>query len=422
MPEENQSKETLFDLSQKKSNISPEKPQIPTFHWEERKPRSKRWLWIVLIIILILIIGMGGYFYYYYIYSGKYDLARYQKGPSVNILQKDVANFFYAQEMETIYYQKNNDPMIYGDFLDLDKKDWSILDSKRGTLLSVSPNGKKAVIYYAEEVSDIKDSQENYFIANLEDNKMFSIGGKGSSYENFIWLENDLIFTRNMNEVLDYDFDLAKYQYNPEVSNFKKITDLKYPLISMAVKPGASELYILSDLTKKNTDFSNNISSYETSETNYTLSKFEMVEKKFTDILETTANYFDFSPSGKYYLFYDSNNRDLSIYDTEKKSLVGQISGLLIAPYKFIWTNDEKGIFYFSQDEVVSNNERISPVETLGYYENLMKYNLESKENKVLVKGKEKNIANVNDFFIDAKNKLYLTTAQINNIFEMELP
>lgn len=421
MSEGNQNKETLLDLSQKNASISPMEPQIPAFHLEKQKPRSKKWLWIILIIVLVLIIGVGGYFYYYYIYLGKYDFSKYQNGPNLPILEKDVASFFYSKEMETIYYQKINDSLIYGDFLSLDKKNWPTLDIKGGNLLSVSPGGKKAIIYYVEESKDIKDSQGNYFIANLEDNKMFSMGGRGNTYENFLWLENDLIFTRNGTEILDYDFDLSKYQYNPDVSNFKKLADLTYPLISMAAKPDTNELYLLSDLSKKNSDFANNPVNNETGNNpNFTLSKFDPVEKKFTKILETKANFFDFSPSGKYYVFYDENNLDLSIYDTEKKSLVGQISSVSITPYKIIWIGDEKEFYYFSPAEKYSSNPRLN-LGGFGYYSNLTKYNIETKTNIILSYGKEKNLADINNYYLSAQNKLILNTAQTNNLYELEI-
>jgi len=388
--------------------------------------KSKWWVWV---LVAIVIIGLGGVGYWYYktqMISGKADLAKYQKGPDLPIEQKDVMpafNYFFDENI--LIYQKT-DLNIYGSYYDFENKQSKILDTFGGQLISLSPDGKNCILYYSEspkedkndssEIKSIKEKLKNaknsFYLANLADNIAYDLG---PNLSNFIWAGENVYFIRNGNELLTYDFRLANYQapvYQGETTIYYKVSDLKYPIISATSRPDSSLIYFVSINSNSNQP---------------ELASFDTSNRKFTKIMDTTANGIIFSYSGKYYVLVNGFEKKLAIYDSLTNQKISEIDNTEITPLKIAWGYDddfnEKYLYYFTKEKIYSNKiDKNMQIPLENYYSNLVKYELDTKKTAIIIKGVEKNIINPINLEIDNLNRIILfSTAQNNNIYKVGL-
>lgn len=392
----------------------------------EPKPKKSK-LWIVLIILIILVaIGLG---IGYWLYNSKTvtknsDLVKYQKGPDLPVLTSDIENgifqFEYNAELDAIIYQKS-DKNIYADYFALDKKNFMILDTLGANLITLSPDGNYAVIYYPEapvikdtdapETKNRKNSlataSENYFLANLKNNNLYALG---SDLKDFIWSENNLYFMKGTTEMWTYDFKMQDYTglYDPSVQVYYKVFDFTKPIIAMSSRAHSNLIYTISNVLN--------------SDKNYTLYTFDPKTKQFTKLFDTQAVSIQFSRTGSYYTLFNPKNKNTSIYESETNTLVTEITDVNISPSKLVWSADEKDFYYFGVRDTYTSDAKLNKYDPVGFYKDLVKYNLESKNKNIVISGTSKNIANPTDFDINLKNNmLSIKTDQSSNIYQMEL-
>jgi hypothetical protein len=401
----------------------------------EVSKKSKKWIWI-LIIIVLTILGLGGGGYWYYstqIKSGESDLDKYHKGPSLGLVEKNITGpiGFYSTK-NALIYQKNEKDAIYGNFYDTEINGFKILDTFGASLVNISPDAKYCIIYFKDNPSVLKDDNEeikkiknqlqkakgNYYLANLEDNKIINLGSNLSS---FMWLTNNLVFLRNSTELLTYDFRLANYSapiYQGPIDIYYKIIDITYPIVSLTGKPNSNLIYTIQE----------NPTDKKTSVYTYDLST-----KKFTKIMETNAISISISPTGKYYLLLNYNKNKISIYTTEDNKLYSEIENALPNPIVYTWmidqeTDQESAMYYFSKKDLFSSNllgknkPASADFATIKYFYDLIKYDLKSKNTSIILSGNKYNIADPTNLTIDAiQKKIFFTTEQNNNIYQTEL-
>ena len=401
----------------------------------EKPQKSKKWVWILVIIVLVVLGFSGGGYWYYStkIKSGESDLAKYRKGSSLEVTEKNITGLIgYYSTKNTLIYQKNEKDAIYGNFYDTDIKGFKILNTFGASLVSISPDAKYCIIYFEDSPSVLKDDNEeikkiknqlqkakgNYYLANLEDNKITNLG---SNLSDFIWLVNNLVFLRNSTELLTYDFRLANYSapiYQGPIDIYYKIIDITYPIVSLIGKQNSNLLYTIQE----------NPTDKKTSVYTYDLST-----KKFTKIMETEAINISISPTGKYYLLFNNNKNKISIYTTEDNKLYSEIENTFPNPVAFTWTIDqetdqESAIYYFARKDLFSLNllsksKTVSTdFATIKYFHDLIRYDLKSKNTSTVLSGNKYNIADPTNLTIDAiQKKIFFTTEQNNNIYQTEL-
>ena len=420
-PTTNQFQQSSIIPNTEKSSEAPDQTKSTTLIPSHKK--SKLWL-IILIIIIIGLLGGGVYWYYKtQIISGKTVIAKYNKGSNLTAYKNDVSYFEYSNFLNALIYQKNDN--IYGDFNTSEKNNFQILATYGGNLISLSPYNDFALIYYSDapqinendsqEVKTfktaLKDASGKYYLANLKTNLFESIG---TGLNNFIWTPDNLFFLTNDNsELWTYDFRMANYTglYDPSIKIFYKVTDLTYPIVDIKSVPNQNILFIIS--TPTNSDKS-------------TLYSFNSSGKQFTKISDTSAVVIDFSPSGKYYTLADIAGTKISIYNYIDNTLVTDISETAFMPMELKWLSGETQFVYFRRGDEISelslfNEERKRPQDITNYYD-LVKFDLNTKSKTVLLKGKDKNIANPANISIDNINDVfYFSTFQTNNIYSVNI-
>lgn len=376
---------------------------------------------LIIIIIALFILGSGSYLYYSItakkIILTKSISARYKKGPNLPIIQKDINNFLqYSPELDALMYQKS-DKIIYETLLNFTKgkKEYPLLETYGANLISMSPDGKYAIIYYQESPQNLPNAKNCYFLAELETNNIHNIG---ENLSNFTWAGKSIYFIRNTDNALDlllfnlekaYGTDWGSVQYRP---GYDKITDIIYPVIAISYRPKTNLLYLI--IASKD--------SYN----NFDLATYDLKENKFSKITDTNASVISFSPSGKHFALFNASEDTMTIYDAETNKQLAEILQIKLMPLKILWSFDEKNIYYFAQGNKFFENknfdyERKRPTDITHYYD-LIKYNLESNNKTLIMSGKEKNIANPLDFFINLKNdKIILMTFQTNSAYEIKL-
>lgn len=401
-----------------------QKPIIETPTYSVKSSPEKSSLWkIILIIIVVGCLGYGGYYLYTNYFASpekQYEKALkvFKKGPNLQSINNENRGItYFSNNLGIIFYIKND--KIYSKLLSSNEEN-PIVDIYNADLVSVGTTnyGDYAIIYFGENptisendtvetktVKDgLKDSANNFYIVNLSNNKIEKLG---QNLSNFVWTQDNIFFENNQSELLTYDFRVANYippVYQGPIIYYYKVIDLPTQLIYMSRIPGTNNLYLILNNESNN---SSNLVSLDTS------------TKKITVLLKTDANALSFSPSGKYLQLFNSNSKNLSIYDSTTNKIINSINGDVIYPYELGWSEDEKSFYYYSLQSdyfkpYIKNSNRI---ETEGVYTDLKSFNLDNSEQKIVLTGLENNIASPKNIFLDWQNsKIYFTTIQNNNI------
>lgn len=385
--------------------------------------KKSKW-WIVIVVLIILALLGGGYFYYikYLSVTGSFNNAEqnYIKGPSnLSIEQSDTSGYFsYNYPLNSLIYQKTNNSQILANQFSFDQKEYSMLETYGGELISVSPYdnySNYAVIYYKEapEIQDtdsesakkikqsLKDAANNYYVVNLKTNDLYCLG---SELGNFNWSPDNLFFVKNGLELWTYNIKMANYTgaWDPSIKIYYKIIDFSYQILNMSAKPNSSLLYITANPTNSESDF--------------VLSTYDITNNKFNKIFDTKNYVINFSFDGKYYALINPIG-GFGVYESANNNKIADVSDI-ISPLKLAWTSD--GFYYFSE-----NNEYFSKLPTdyiNEYYFNIKKYTLSNSTSTIIFDGVSNNLAGMENFTYNGADKLmWFRTDQTANIYKLEL-
>jgi hypothetical protein len=427
--------DTLIDLT--KNNPEQNAGALPNQSVGPSKPtksmpvltpkKSKWWVWTLVVIVIIGLGGGGYYLYKTQILSGKYQTSQFKKGPSLPVAIQDSQKIFgYFPIDNAIIYQKA-DFNIYKIFSDFKNDEEKILETFGGRLISLSSDGKNAILFYTENPvitstdneeiqkikGNLKEAAGNYYFVNFENNGIFSLG---TELSNFIWTNDNLYFLRGGNEFWTYDMRLANYQspvYQGDIISYYKVTDLKYPIISAINRPDSSLIYFI-------------VINSEANPSRSELSSFDTKDKKFTKIMDTNAQSLSFSPSGRYLALLNEPNRQSTIIKIEDKQTLATISDEEIIPSKMVWLFDdqseEKEIVLFAKKDLIGLSSNTDGTSTIKNYYDLLRFNITTSQKEIWLNGKSNNIINPLNFeYLSLQKKVYFTTEQNNKIYELEV-
>lgn len=192
--------------------------------------------------------------------------------------------------------------------------------------------------------------------------------------------------------------DLPIANENKSLFEDKDQEEIKTPFFSSDVKlnPKDNQIYCLS---------------------NNALSIYNPDSKQIQKIVETHAHDMSFSPSGKYLFLFNMSSHETNILDSESNKILFTIKNKNIIPMEVVWSNDEKNCYFFETTTRYFSNPR----NDMGYFENLIEIDIKTGIQKILINGKNNNIASVKKLARDNNGDILFTTNQNDNIYKYEL-